>query len=273
MAKYGLPYQGSKSRLAERIINLMPSASHFYDLFAGGCAITHCALVSEKWGKIHANDTTDSARFFKDVALGKYHGRNEWISREEFFQRKADDPWVRLMFSFSNDQRTYLYSREIEPYKKAVYAMLTADNEQVRRLAFRAVVRMAKELIHAGKIRIAYDMEVLERIQSLGRIEALEHVDKLNVSTGDYRDVAILPDSVIYCDIPYKGTRNYRGVEFDHSAFYDWALAQTAPLFISEYSAPSDFECIAEFERTSTFSATNNSLKKIERIFRPKTQL
>lgn len=93
------------------------------------------------------------------------------------------------------------------------------------------------------------------------------------MKVADYRDIDILPDSVIYCDIPYKGTREYRRDIFDHNAFYEWALAQTAPLFISEYSMPSDFECVAEFERVSTFSATNNSLRKIERIFRPKTQL
>lgn len=94
------------------------------------------------------------------------------------------------------------------------------------------------------------------------------------MSIGDYRDVEILPDSVIYCDIPYKDTREYRHDTFDHDAFYEWALHQTAPLYISEYSMPEDrFECIAEFERTSTFSATNNALKKTERIYRPRTQL
>ena len=42
---YGLPYKGSKTKLAERIIDLMPRAEHLYDLFAGGCAIAHCALI------------------------------------------------------------------------------------------------------------------------------------------------------------------------------------------------------------------------------------
>lgn len=90
------------------------------------------------------------------------------------------------------------------------------------------------------------------------------------MSMKDYRDVEILPDSVIYCDIPYKGTREYRHDTFNHDAFYEWALRQTAPLYISEYSMPSDFECVAEFERVSTFSATNNALRKVERIYRPK---
>lgn len=36
MAKsYGIPMQGSKSRIADKIIDLLPSATHFYDLFGG----------------------------------------------------------------------------------------------------------------------------------------------------------------------------------------------------------------------------------------------
>ncbi len=90
----------------------------------------------------------------------------------------------------------------------------------------------------------------------------------------DYHNIEILPNSVIYCDPPYFGTEKYMGAGFDHEAFYDWCERQTQPLFISEYWMPEDrFVSIAEFERVSSFSATNNSKKEIEKIFRPKKQL
>lgn len=92
------------------------------------------------------------------------------------------------------------------------------------------------------------------------------------MKVASYTDIEILPDSVIYCDIPYKGTNNYRNMEFDHEAFYEWALRQTQPVFISEYSMPDDFVCIAEYPRTSSFSSTNNGKKEIERIYIPRTQ-
>lgn len=84
----------------------------------------------------------------------------------------------------------------------------------------------------------------------------------------------ILPDSVIYADIPYKFCRGYGDDEyFDHEAFYDWCDRQTALVLISEYWMPEDrFVCIAEFPRTSTLSATNNSKKEIEKVFVPKCQ-
>lgn len=97
---------------------------------------------------------------------------------------------------------------------------------------------------------------------------------KLTTTMGDYRESEILPDSVIYCDPPYRNTREYREQTFDHEAFYDWCEKQTSLVLISEYWMPEDrFVCIAEFERKSTFSATNNSLSRIEKVFVPKGQL
>lgn len=186
---------------------------------------------------------------------------------------KNSDPWIRLIYSFSCDQHTYLYGEEIEKYKEQVFKLLTSDSIHERRMAYRGIVREIERFITNRKIRPALDMEVLERIERLRGIQLSNGVPKLEATQADYRDVEILPDSVTYCDIPYRNAREYRNGTFDHDAFYEWALQQTAPLFISEYDMPSDFECIAEFERVSTFSATNNSLRKVERIFRPKTQL
>ena len=54
--RYGLPYQGSKNAIAKWIIDQLPAAEHFYDLFAGGCAVTHAAIESGKYKHVHAND-------------------------------------------------------------------------------------------------------------------------------------------------------------------------------------------------------------------------
>lgn len=88
----------------------------------------------------------------------------------------------------------------------------------------------------------------------------------------DYRNIDILPNSVIYCDIPYKGTANYLKQKFDYDAFYEWCYKQTQPVFISEYWMPEDrFTCIAQFERVCTMGPTNK--KEIEKVFMPKHQV
>lgn len=145
---YGLPYQGSKSKLAERIVALLPKATHLYDVFAGGCAITHAALLSGKFKEVHANDITDSVTLFSDAINGdiaKYEPER-FRSREDFFAEKDSNPFVRLVYSFGNNQKNYLYSKEIEPYKKAVHEMLYAATPNERRLKFNAVIREMSKL-------------------------------------------------------------------------------------------------------------------------------
>ena len=166
MAKYGLPYQGSKSKLAERIVDLLPSAKHLYDPFAGGCALTHAALLSGKWGCVHFSDITDSVVLFRDCLEGNIPDGSEWISREEFFRRKDTDPYVRIVWSFGNNQRDYLYSRELEPYKKAVHEMLNAATPNERRLKFKEVCR----LMESVKCR-PYDLEFAEKSERLNSLK------------------------------------------------------------------------------------------------------
>lgn len=146
--KYGLPYQGSKSKLAERIVALLPPATHLYDIFAGGCAITHAALESGKYQHVHANDITGSVTLFEDALNGdidKYEPER-FRTREDFFAERDSNPFVRLVYSFGNDQRTYLYGRSIEPYKKVVHEMLYAPTPNERRLKFKAVIRELERL-------------------------------------------------------------------------------------------------------------------------------
>lgn len=97
--------------------------------------------------------------------------------------------------------------------------------------------------------------------------------EALITSHGDYQDVEILPDSVIYCDIPYRNTNVYDTENaFNYKRFYDWACRQKEPVFISEYSMPEDrFEVVAEFCHRSILSADANN-QVIERLFIPKGQ-
>ena len=127
--KYGLPYKGSKNKLAERIVRLLSKRTHLIDLFCGGCAVSHAALLMGKYEHIHINDINWMCpTLFIDALNGKYNDENRWISREDFFRLKDTDPYVAVVWSFGNNLRDYLYSKEIEPLKKAIhYAMFFSD--------------------------------------------------------------------------------------------------------------------------------------------------
>ena len=119
---YGLPYMGSKTKLAERIIDLMPRAEHLYDLFAGGCAIAHCALIKGKYGHVHINDINPMMpQAFVKALNGGFDDEDRWISREDFFRLKDTDPYAALCFSFGSNMRTYIYGKDKEEYKKALH--------------------------------------------------------------------------------------------------------------------------------------------------------
>ena len=307
--RYGLPYQGSKSKLAERIVALLPEAEHLYDLFAGGCAVTHCAMTVSngpfgKWRHIHANDIADMPQLFRAAISGKYRDERRWISREDFHRLKASDPYVRSVWSFGNKGMDYLYSRELEPYKKALHEMLFAETVQQRRVLYRKVVQLLHDQLGKAspaslqsleslqrlqrlqsleslqslqsleRLQSLQSLQRLQRLQSLQSLGSLQSLESLETTQLDYREVEIKPDSVIYADPPCRGTEKYGKAGFDHEAFYDWCEQQTAPLFISEYQMPEDrFTCIAEWSRVSSLCATNNSLRVTERIYRPNTQL
>ena len=126
---YGLPYKGSKNKLAERIVSLLPKRTHLIDLFCGGCAIAHAALVKNKYQHIHINDINWMCpTLFIDALNGKYANDTRWISREDFHRLKDTDPYVAIVWSFGNNMKDYLYGPDIEPLKKAIhYAIFFSD--------------------------------------------------------------------------------------------------------------------------------------------------
>ena len=130
--KFGLPYMGSKNRIAKQLITEIiwnePNAETFIDLFAGGCAMSHAALLSRRFKKVIANDINAMPKLFRDAILGKYRDEKRWISREEFHKLKDTDMYVKSCWSFGNGGSNYLYGEHIEPYKKAYhYARVFGD--------------------------------------------------------------------------------------------------------------------------------------------------
>jgi hypothetical protein len=322
-SNYGLPYKGSKSKLAERIVGIFPRATHFYDLFSGGCAISHCALLRNKFEHIHINDINPMMpEAFIKALNGDFENETRWISRDDFFKLKDTDPYVAICFSFGNDLKTYCYGPDVEPIKKALHYALCFDTFELsdqyigvdlrairycnnmadkyllaKRIIKNAFIhnpppyarKLSKTQTHTGykvtsdctefgarrskKNSIQLQSYIsLRRIQSTGGGQYGK--SNLTWSIGDYSNVDINEDSVIYADIPYLNTNKYvgKGENFDYERFYNWCLNQKQPLFISSYEMPEkDFKIVAEFARNDSMSAKSVKLVA-ERLFIPRTQ-
>jgi hypothetical protein len=134
MSKYGMPYMGSKDKIAASLAMNFPPAEHFYDLFGGGFSITHymASKKSTKYTYFHFNEIkTDVVELIKKAIAGDFnytHFKPDWISRERFHRDKEFDAYIRFLWSFGNNQTTYLYGPDIEPYKKSMH-MAVVFNE------------------------------------------------------------------------------------------------------------------------------------------------
>lgn len=130
--RYGVPYMGSKNDIAAQIIEHLPQARNFYDLFAGGCAVTHAAMASGKFRNLTCNDLQGmGVQLFTDCIAGRYRDENRWISREDFFRLKDTDPYVAICWSFGNNMRQYMYSVEVEEWKHALHNAYFFDDRRL----------------------------------------------------------------------------------------------------------------------------------------------
>lgn len=83
---------------------------------------------------------------------------------------------------------------------------------------------------------------------------------------------AELTKKLIYIDPPYKGTSKYLyNPKFDHDRFWNKAreLSKKNDVYISEYSAPSDFEIVYQIPRKIVMNP-KMGLMRMENIYRMK---
>ena len=300
MSNYGIPYKGSKNKIAKNIIEQLPSAKHFYDLFGGGGAMTHCALLSGKYKYVHYNEFNPLVfKAFKMAINGEFKDETRWISKEDFERLKDSDPYVACCFSFGNDFKTYAYGKNCELFKKAVHYSIVFDDNSLlnnyidlknfkyrsndikeRRSELYSLLKKSKLNIEHGKpnqpvsqhqiwLERLQNLERLERFQSLGRLERLQNLESINngvlLSNLSYEQVPIEEDSVIYCDPPYKDTNTYLD-DFDHEKFYSWLRSLKQQVFISEYQMPNDFYEVFSIKKRVLINDKLNT-QKLEKLF------
>lgn len=316
--EYGMPYMGSKSGIAKSICMNFPPADNFYDLFGGGGAITHCMALTKKkkFKHFHYNEINScTTELLKRIIKGEFSYKTfkpPWVSREEFFAKKHTDAYIRCFWSFGNNQRNYIFHKDIEPYKRSMHMAVVFDEfdsfaksvfgfdkwpsvcktiHQKRIYLLQLINYYDKKgLLEQLKKQFKYNsvsslkqiqpLEVLQRIGSLEqlarieRTQGLQDLGSLNFYSSDYRDVVIRPSSVVYCDIPYKNTSKYLN-DFNHNEFYDWASSRPYPVYVSEYSLDDKrFECVYSLKKRVTLSATKDTpLYKQEKLFWNKVTL
>ena len=188
---YGLPYTGSKSRIAHWVIDNLPCGRVLIDAFAGGCSITHRALLSQKWQTVIANDINGKyPQLFADAVRGKYRDEKRWISREDFERLKAKDAFVACCWSFGNNLQGYMYSQAIEPYKRALHYAIVLDDFEPMQELIPEVAQAVHDAIHW--IRNTHDRRITAQnviVKTLKRLTGDNYAHQIIQNNPLYRKI------------------------------------------------------------------------------------
>ena len=106
-----------------------------------------------------------------------------------------------------------------------------------------------------------------------GLFKDLPGVQSATFTCLDYHDVEIPDGAVVYCDPPYVNTTGYTVGQFDTNEFWDYMrqISKRCNVYISEESAPDDFECIWSKEKIRTLEKSDNVERvKVEKLFKYK---
>jgi 16S rRNA G966 N2-methylase RsmD len=134
-----IPYMGSKQKIAEelmyKMLEIKPNAKYFIDLCAGGGSMSFLAM--QMGLRVHYNDLqTDLVNFIeyiinrvKNNEKSKYGLFPEefynFVDRETFIKHKNENTlygqFVRICYSFGNNQKNYLFGKDIEKYKEVLH--------------------------------------------------------------------------------------------------------------------------------------------------------
>ena len=201
----GIPYMGSKRKLAKPIIDYIlannPNTKYIYDLFGGGGAISFEALKRKKIQKVHYNElNTGVVELIKKIRDdGVTNEFYQWIDRDTFNKHKDDDNWfgglVKTCWSFGSNQITYLFSEDNEKIKKPLHNIIVNRCEDsINEFYDLSGLLIDKDLLRANKINQRrldvmnfvkknkserLDLQQLERLQQLQQLERLQQLQQL----------------------------------------------------------------------------------------------
>jgi DNA adenine methylase len=210
-----MKYMGSKARIANEILPIILKDrkldQYYVEPFVGGANV-----IDKVIGKRIGGDSNKYLiELYKKLQSG--YTPIEFISRADFYDIKM------------NKEK---YPLEVV----ALCGILASYNGNW----FRAYGGYSET--KTGKDRNYYKEGVKNMLKQVPSLSGINFINS------EYDELNIPKNSIIYCDPPYQSTdKTYQEKNFDHSKFWDWCRKMTVlgqVIFISEYNAPEDFECV-----------------------------
>ena len=315
MFNLGMPYMGSKRKLALKILAKMlegtPKAKYFFDLFGGGGAMSFMAIQHRQFERVVYNElNTGVVELLRKIITGGVTSEfYQWIDRETFHKHKNDSDWFgglcKGIWSFGNNQNTYLFGKDIEYNKKLAHKIVVNKSETaLKELSKKLGVDIPKGIIENNNLfeksikerrrefrkfvvnnSIRFDLEQPEQLRQLQPLERLQHLERLQqleclqqlehleIQNKSYENVVIdtpVNETIIYLDPPYKNTGKYQK-DINHDDLLQWI--KNSPyknqIYVSSYEFKG-LKVVAEYKHRCTLSATANN-EVVERLYNGST--
>lgn len=316
----GLPYMGGKAKISnllfDKMLELNPQATTFVDVFGGGGSMSLRAL--DIGLTTHYNEL--NSHVFELVKHLKENGFTgdmlPCLTRDEFLSLIKQKPTyltglAMLVYSFSNNQKDYLYARTKEVEKQAIHnAIITGDFSklgdyrtqeieyakslnlplrkrfQIFKSIFKNKIKDVDRVQSLNSLLNVQDFASMltflkdQRLVSIERLACVQEFNalKLNISNLCYSQLDYSSfnkeTTIFYFDPPYINTRGYTD-EFDFNKFnlfLQTLKKQGFIIFVSEYTNYFDFVEVLNIRKNVTICATSNSIYKQELLLTPYMQ-
>ena len=281
---YGLPYQGSKNVIAERIVDALPSGVNFCDCCCGGGAILQAATLSGKYKTVTGYDINKAIVGLIKATMIDFgtidYNSFPAVSKAKFYEARErnstlEDWLIRYTCSFGFKGLEYLWSDARTENKMLLHNAVALPTMEERRGALRELIRkIAKGEISQEDIK---NLQHNEQLTNLNRFHEVEKAmqsrttkTKLQVFCGSMFDIPFEKYDVLYFDPPYDNTLGYNRQPFSQimfKALLNVLVQSGKTVFVSEYNTPADgFTEIARFDKTMSLEA-NKCKSVVEKVF------
>ena len=244
-----MKYMGNKQKIADEILTVIFNDSKktdtFVDLFCGSCSVIE--RVPDSYIKI-ANDKN---KFLIEMLKSLINGNDypKIITKNDYDARR----------DLYNLSKKHLVLTDEDYAEIGWYGWMASFNGRF----FSGGYSGHNVLQKNGKARDYIKEQINNTLKSIPKLK------NVRFTSDDYFNVDIPEGSIVYCDIPYKDSKQYEtSKDFDYEKFYEWCRKNKSKyqIFISEYNMPEDFKCIWQKEVTNSMNTTK-TYKPIEKLF------
>lgn len=247
---------GSKARIAKDIVSIMlhdyKDGMHYYEPMVGGANV-----IIEIPGHI-PRFGNDNNKFLIELLKN--------VSENKFGPEEIDKEFYSLVRDVYNGKETrFEHVMNINDFMIGWVGFMASANGRFFEGGYSGI----------SKTKIGTERNYIQE-SIRGIRKQAPCLNGITFTHNDFTETRPEVKSIIYCDPPYKDTKQYStSKNFNYNAFYEWCRSMSNKghvVYISEYWMPDDFKCVKTWELKSSLSANGkiggnkNSTEKLFNI-------